>query len=115
MSDLKKRLLSKFELKHVEREVKGEQVFVRQLSATEAESYQFDRIDPLTGEVDFERVKGARAELVAACLCDEDGNLQFTAEEVGDNFPATFVDAAYTVCAEENGMRGEDVEDAAKN
>jgi len=114
MSDLKERLLSKFELKHVEREVEGEVVYIKQLSAAEAESYQFDRIDPHTGEVDFERVRGCRAELVAACLCDEDGNLQFTDDEVGDNFPATFVDAAYTVCAEVNGMRGE-LEDAEKN
>lgn len=115
MSNLKTRLLERFELTHVEMEVEGEKVFVKQLSAAEAEAYQFERMDPKTGKADFSKLKGARAELVAACLCESDGKLMFKNDaEVGENLPSSFVEAAYKVCADFNGM-GVEEEDAGKD
>ena len=53
MSNLKSRLLDRFQLGFAEKIIEGEKVFVRQLSDAEAEHYQFARIDHKTGEVDF--------------------------------------------------------------
>ena len=115
MSNLKARLLDRFQLTHSEMEVEGEKVFVKQLSAAEAEAYQFARMDPKTGEVDFAKVKGARADLVAVCLCEADGKLMFkSGDEVGESLPASFVEAAYNLCAEFNGM-GAETEEAGKD
>ena len=115
MSNLKSRLLDRFQLTHSEKEVEGEKVFVKQLSAAEAEAYQFARMNPKTGEVDFSKVKGARADLVAVCLCESDGKLMFkNGDEVGKTMPTSFVEAAYRVCADFNGM-GADDEEAGKD
>ena len=115
MSNLKDHLLDRFKLTHVEKEVEGEKVFVRQLSNAQTEAYQFARINPKTGDVDFSKVKGARAELVAICLCEEDGKAMFkSGKEASDSLPSTFINAAYLVCAETNDMSGE-VEEAGKD
>jgi len=110
-------LLSQFALTHVESDILGQKVWVKQLTAAQAEDYQFRRINIESGSVDYAKVRGARAELVAMCLCDEDGTLLFkTAKEVGDSFPSSFVEAAYAACSEVNGMGGkDDLEDARKN
>ena len=115
MSSLKERLLDRFQLTHSKKEIEGVTVFVKQLSAAEAEAYQFARINPKTGELDYSKVKGARADLVATCLCEEDGSRMFkNGGEAGTKLPSSFVEAAYKVCAEFNGM-GADIEDAGKD
>lgn len=115
MKDLKTRILDRFQLTHIEREIEGMKVFIKQLSDAETEAYQFARINPKTGEVDFSKVKGARSELVAMCLCNEDGSPVFkNGKEVGTSLPSEFVNAAYSVCAETNNMSG-DADDAKKD
>jgi hypothetical protein len=111
MSNLKTRLLNRFPLTHVEKEVEGEKVFVRTLSDAVMEAYQFSRINHKTGEVDFSKVEGAQAELVYLCLCEEDGKSMFkSGTEVGTILPPEFVKAAYVVCSTHNGMaQGEEV------
>lgn len=113
----KEALLSQFALGQVKSEVLEAEVYIKQLPAAKTEAYQFQLIDPKTGTVDFSKVRGARANLVAMCLCDEDGKLLFkNGAEVGNGFPATFVEAAYAVCAEVNGLVGEEsVEEAGKD
>ena len=110
MSNLKSRLLDRFQLAHAEKEVLGEKVFVKGLSDAQSETYQFSRINHKTGELDFSKVEGAQAELAAMCLCEEDGKLMFkTGKELANAFGATFVKEAYKVCAEYNDMsQGED-------
>lgn len=111
----KEALLARFALGQVKSEVLGAEVHIKQLPAAKTEAYQFQLIDPKTGTVDYSKVRGARAELVAMCLCDEDGKLLFKkGAEVGNEFPATFVEAAYAICAEVNGLVGEDALDEAK-
>ncbi len=114
---MKANLLAQFELGQVKSDVLGTEIYIKQLPATKTEGYQFGLIDPKTGTVDFSKVRGARAELVAMCLCDEDGELLFKkGGEVGSQFPATFVEAAYAVCAEVNGLVGEEsLEEAGKD
>jgi len=105
MSTLKVNLLKRFQLTHIEEEVLGERVFIKQLSASEAEGYQLERMNPKTGEVDFSKFGGARADLVALCFCEEDGLLMFkNGTEAGGSLPTSFIDAAYKVCAAVNGM-----------
>jgi hypothetical protein len=116
MSNLKTRLLDRFQLACSEKEIEGEKVFIRQLSDAEAEHYQFARINHKTGEVDFAKVEGAQAELVALCFCEEDGKRMFkSGKEVGDTLPSAFVKAAYKVCSEFNGMGVLAVEEAGKD
>ena len=116
MSNLKSRLLDRFKLGFSEKEIEGEKVFVRQLSDAEVERYQFSRIDHKTGEMDFSKVEGAQAELVALCCCEEDGKRMFkNGKEVADALPSTFVKAAYKVCSEFNGMGAAAVEEAGKD
>jgi hypothetical protein len=115
MSNLKSRLLDRFPLAHSEKEVDGEKVFVKTLSNAQMENYQFKRIDHKTGSVDFSKVEGAQDELVALCLCEEDGALMFkNGKEVGTTLPPEFVKAAYIVCSEHNGMAKDAEEDAGK-
>jgi hypothetical protein len=105
MSNLKDRLLDRFPLTFSEKEVMGEKVFVKTLSDAQTETYQFCRINHKTGEVDFSKVEGAQSDLVALCLCEEDGKLMFkSGKEVGSTLPPEFVKAAYKVCSEHNGM-----------
>ena len=116
MSNLKSRLLDRFQLGFAEKIIEGEKVFVRQLSDAEAEHYQFARIDHKTGEVDFSKVEGAQADLVALCFCEEDGKRMFkNGKEVGDTLPSAFVKAAYKVCSEFSGMGNAVVEEAGKD
>lgn len=113
----KEDLLAQFTLGQVKSDVLGAEVYVKQLPAAKTESYQFGLIDSKTGTVDYAKVRGARAELVSMCLCEEDGTLLFKNKgEVGNQFPATFVEAAYAVCAEVNGLVGEEsLEEAGKD
>jgi hypothetical protein len=116
MSNLKSRLLDRFPLIHTEKEVEGEKVFVKTLSDAQMEKYQFSRINHKTGEVDFSKVEGAQSELVALCLCEEDGKPMFkNGKEVGDTLPPEFVKAAYIVCSTHNGMAQGVEEDAGKD
>jgi hypothetical protein len=116
MSNLKSRLLDRFPLTFSEKEVEGEKVFVKNLSDAQMEKYQFSRINHKTGEVDFSKVEGAQSELVALCLCEEDGALMFkNGKEVGATLPPEFVKAAYAVCSEHNGMMKDTEEDAGKD
>ena len=115
MSTVKTRLLDRFKLGFSESLIEGEKVFLKQLSDAEVERYQFARIDRKTGEMDFSKVEGAQAELVALCLCEEDGKRPFkNGKEVADTFPSVFVKAAYKVCSEFNGMGAAEVEEAGK-
>lgn len=103
MSNLKSRLLDRFQLKVTEGEVEGEKVFIKTLSDAESEAYQFSRINIKTGEVDFTKIEGAHADLVALCLCEEDGTPMFkNGKEVATTLPSVFVKAAYKVCSELN-------------
>ena len=114
---LREELLAQFTLGQIESEVLGKRVYVKQLSAAETETYQFKLINVKTATVDYSKAKGARADFVAMCLCEEDGKLLFkNGQEVGSNFPGVFVEAAYAVCAEVNGLVGEDsLEEAGKD
>ena len=112
---IRENLLSQFALGHVEREVLGHQVYVKQLTAAQVEDYQFQRINADSGSVDYNKVKGARSDLVAMCLCNEDGEVLFkSGKVVGESFPSHFVEAAFAVCSEVNGMGGADDLDEAE-
>jgi hypothetical protein len=116
MSTLKSRLLDRFPLGHSEKEVEGEKVFVKTLSDSQMETYQFKRINHKTGEVDFSKVEGAQSELVAMCLCEEDGKAMFkNGKDLGAVMPPEFVKAAYIVCSEHNGMVHGVEEEAGKD
>ena len=116
MSNIKTRLLDRFPLLTTEKEVGGEKVFIKSLSAAQTESYQFSRINHKTGEVDFSKVEGAQADLVALCLCEEDGKPVFkNGKEVGDLLPPDFVKEAYAICSEQNGMSPEAVVEAGND
>jgi hypothetical protein len=116
MSTLKSQLLTRFPLTHSKEMVDGEKVFVKTLSNAQMESYQFKRIDHKTGTVDFSKVEGAQDELVALCLCEDDGSLMFkNGKEVGTTMPPEFVKAAYVVCSEHNGMAQDVEEEAGKD
>jgi hypothetical protein len=116
MSNLKDRLLDRFPLTFSEKDVMGEKVFVKTLSDAQTETYQFCRIDHKTGEVDFSKVEGAQSDLVALCLCEEDGKVMFkNGKEVGDTLPPEFVKAAYIVCSTHNGMAQGVDEEAGKD
>ena len=108
MSNLKSRLLDRFPLLTVEKEVGGEKVFIKALSAAQTENYQFSRINHKTGEVDFSKVEGAQADLIALCLCEEDGKAIFkTGKEVGDSMPPEFVkEATQTTTADIQRLPG---------
>ena len=115
MSNIKKRLLDRFPLQTVEKEVGGVKVFIKSLSAAQTENYQFSRINHKTGEVDFALVEGAQADLIALCLCEEDGKPVFkNGNEVG-GLPSEFVKEAYALCSEHNGMAPDAVEEAGKD
>ena len=115
MSNLKDRLLTQFQLAHQEAEIEGAVVFIKQLSNAQVETYQFRRINMKTGEADYAKIQGAKAELVAMCLCDEDGVLVFkTGKELGEALPKTFVDAAHEKCMDVNSMNI-DIEEAGKD
>ena len=116
MSNLKSRLLDRFPLVTVEKEVGGEKVFIKALSAAQTEKYQFSRINHKTGEVDFSKVEGAQSDLIALCLCDEEGKPVFkNGKEVGDSLPPDFVKEAYAACSEHNGMTQDAVVEAGKD
>ena len=111
---IKENLLNRFALTVEPHELEGEQVFVKQITAAQAEAYQFKRIGS-DGKVDYQKIKGARAELVAMCLCEEDGSPLFTEKEVGA-LPSSFVEAAYALCSEVCALRGDvEAEEAEKN
>lgn len=111
---IKENLLARFNVGIEEHDIEGVPVFVKQLTAAEAEDYQFKRIGK-DGKVDYAKLPGARAELVARCLCDEKGKPVFSQAEVGD-LPSSFVEAAYALCSEVCGLRGDaDIEEAEKN
>jgi len=97
--------------------VEGEKVWVKQLSDAAMETYQFSRMDLKTFELDGSKVKGAQAELVAMCLCEEDGTKCFkNTKDAAENLPSTFIKAAYKVCSELNGMAAEkDLVEAGKD
>lgn len=86
-------------------------VFIRSLTADQRDSYEQSLADAKT-------VIGARAKLVAACMCDKDGKtVQWTPAEVEalGRKSAAVVDRIADRCMVINGMRAEDVEAAEKN
>lgn len=117
MSDLKHRILEKFGLGVVEREVLGEKVWIRKLPPAAVESHQFSRLDKKTKEVDYNKLPGMKAELVQMCLSDATGQLLFqSVKEVNDGeLGNPFVDACYEVCQEVNGMTKVAAQEIEKN
>ena len=116
MSNLKSRLLDRFPLSVSEKQLGGEKVFIKALSAAQTEHYQFSRINHKTGEVDYSKVEGAQADLIALCLCDETGTPVFkNGKEVGDTLPGAFVKEAYAMCSEHNGLGPAAVAEAGKD
>jgi len=110
----KEALLAQFALGQVKSKVLDTDVYIKQLSAAETETYQFKLINIKTNTVDYSKVRGARAELVAMCLCEKDGTLLFKkGSEIDNQFPGVFVEAAYAVCADVNGLVGEESLDKA--
>jgi len=59
----------------------GGQVFVRSMTADERDEYEQDRAEAKGDDAD-KNLKGVRASLVARTLCDEQGDLLFTEDDV---------------------------------
>ena len=115
MKSVRERMLDRFQLAHVEREVEGEKVWIKMLSDAKLEAYQFSRMDLDTMEVEGSKVEGAQSELVALCLCEEDGKLVFkNQKEAADMLPSLAIRAIYKVCTDVNSMTA-DIEEAGKD
>lgn len=116
MSELKQSLLKTFGMRCVEEEVSGQKVYIRKMSAAEVENFQFSRIDKKTMEPNRDKIQGMRAELVALCLCEADGQKLFDdAKEAGEQLDNQFIEDCYKVCAKVNAMDKRAIEEAEKN
>lgn len=86
-------------------------VFIRTLTADQRDAYEQSLADAQT-------VVGARAKLVAACMCDKEGKaVDWTASEIEalGRKSASAVDRIADRCMTLNRMRASDVEVAEKN
>lgn len=115
---LKESIFSQFEKTHVEVRLNclNEPVFVKRLTPKQAEAWQFSRLNKQTGKVDYAKLPGARAELVALCVCDADGVLVFdSADEVGTRLPNDVVEDLHKACLEINHLGAKDAQEAEGN
>ena len=60
----------------------GLTLFMRSLTEREKSAYEYSLIDPETGQIIPERIKAARASLIARVICDESGVLVFDEGQV---------------------------------
>ena len=94
----------------------GVEVHLRKLSPNQYEKYILSRMNTKTREFDFSKYPGMRAELVAMCLCDPDGNALFeTAQEANETLSNEFVKHCFDLCQQVNGADVEAAEVAEKN
>lgn len=91
----------------------GMDLFFRHLTGAESDKMQLDTINE-NGKVEYRKLNGYRARLVALCLCDEQGRSVATAEDV-QKWDNDIIGELHDICKKLNKIGKQEVEDEVKD
>jgi hypothetical protein len=91
-------------------------VYVRSLNGTGLDAYQGSRVKLVDNKVQLVH-ENTRARLLALTLCDEQGKLMFTEEDIEELGAknAAALDVIFEAAQRMNGLRPQDLEEKVKN
>lgn len=92
----------------------GMDLFFRHLTGAESDKMQLSSIDEATGKVQYKKLEGYRAKLVAMSLCDAEGRLVATQEQV-QSWDNDIINELHGICKKLNKLGKEEVEEEVKS